>query len=739
MDARIEHRNRFQLMAELLLASLIFALSLCTSHPAYAVDEGVEQNGEPDISLPQQSGNDSIGADVSSELQAAVDQHPSLEEDKCTGWKMEGSSRYYLINGNRLAGMQTIDGSVYYFDPASDSALSYGWVFTDNKWFYADQSGALVSGWRYIGGQWYWFDSLEGCALVTGRRVIDGHPYLLGAYGLVSGWCLDGDVWYYGQNGEVLTGWLFTGNRWYWLDPANDGAMSKGVVSIGSVKYYLTESGAMAVGWAFDGANWYYADSSGSLACGWRFVNGAWYWLDSDGIMTTGILHVGDADYYLKPSGAMTVGWAFDGLNWYYAENSGTLASGWRSIGGSWYWLDGSNGHKMVTGFMPIDANQYHFADSGALSFGWFVSDSDWYYSEPVNASGIVKTGWLTINGAHYYLDPMAGGKMSIGRFAADGKDYYAKTSGALACREWVDVQDSAEAESYKVFAGSDCILTGALRAGKLFISNGDGDLVQARGFVTLGGCKFYIDPADGPFCSGWRKVDGSWYFFDEYGGYARFGWLYKDGSWFYLDPSTFVMKTGWISVDGSWYYLNSSGYMQTGWINLGGTWYWLDSSGVMATGWHVVDGSWQCFMSNGAWVSDYMDAKAQGYSSNTNWLILVDTSRCLTSIYTGSRGNWSLNRRYVCSTGKASTPTVLGEYQVYGKGYSFGHGYTCYYYTQFYGDYLFHSSPYYVNSNQVMDPTMGVPSSAGCVRLEIQNAKWIYDNIPYGTKVVTY
>lgn len=66
----------------------------------------------------------------------------------------------------------------------------------------------------------------------------------------------------------------------------------------------------------------------------------------------------------------------------------------------------------------------------------------------------------------------------------------------------------------------------------------------------------------------------------------------------------------------------------------------------------------------------------------------------------------------------------MIGEYQVYGKGYSFGHGYTCYYYTQFYGDYLFHSSPYYVNSNRVMDPTMGVPSSAGCVRLEIQNAK---------------
>lgn len=163
------------------------------------------------------------------------------------------------------------------------------------------------------------------------------------------------------------------------------------------------------------------------------------------------------------------------------------------------------------------------------------------------------------------------------------------------------------------------------------------------------------------------------------------------------------------------------------------------DFQGAMATGWQWIDGSWYCFKSNGVRISDSMNAKAQSYASRTNWLILVDTSRCVTNIYCGSQGNWDLNRRYVCSTGRAGTPTVIGEYEVFGKGYSFGHGYTCYYYTQFYGDYLFHSSPYYVNSNRIMDPTMGVPSSAGCVRLEIQNAKWIYDNIPYGTKVATY
>jgi lipoprotein-anchoring transpeptidase ErfK/SrfK len=30
----------------------------------------------------------------------------------------------------------------------------------------------------------------------------------------------------------------------------------------------------------------------------------------------------------------------------------------------------------------------------------------------------------------------------------------------------------------------------------------------------------------------------------------------------------------------------------------------------------------------------------------------------------------------------------------------------------------------------------LGVPASHGCIRLEIENAKWIYYNIPIGTPV---
>ena len=137
--------------------------------------------------------------------------------------------------------------------------------------------------------------------------------------------------------------------------------------------------------------------------------------------------------------------------------------------------------------------------------------------------------------------------------------------------------------------------------------------------------------------------------------------------------------------------------------------------------------------------VQQAMVWKAQSFYSSTSWLVLVDTTQNNVGVFHGSRGNWSLVNFWKCSSGAAGTPTVLGEYSVGNRGYSFGSGYTCYYWTQFYGSYLFHSVLYYENSSTIMDGRIGQNLSHGCVRLDISNAKWIYDNIPRGSKVVTY
>ena len=135
------------------------------------------------------------------------------------------------------------------------------------------------------------------------------------------------------------------------------------------------------------------------------------------------------------------------------------------------------------------------------------------------------------------------------------------------------------------------------------------------------------------------------------------------------------------------------------------------------------------------------MNAKVQSKSSSTKWLIAVDTTKCRLGVYTGSKGKWTLKYYWKCSPGKPSTQTPKGEFRIGGRGKSFsGKTYTCWYYTQFKGSYLFHSVLYEKGSmTKISVGTLGKQLSHGCVRLHIDNAKWINQNIPTGTKVYIY
>ena len=102
---------------------------------------------------------------------------------------------------------------------------------------------------------------------------------------------------------------------------------------------------------------------------------------------------------------------------------------------------------------------------------------------------------------------------------------------------------------------------------------------------------------------------------------------------------------------------------------------------------------------------------------------------------------NGRVVKTFTCSTGKKGDDTPTGTFTVAERGESFYNSSLsegAYYWTQFYGDYLFHSVPF--NGSREMEPEeaakLGTPASHGCVRLAVADAKWIYDNIPKGTKV---
>ncbi|MGN0733323.1 MAG: L,D-transpeptidase family protein [Emergencia sp.] len=195
-------------------------------------------------------------------------------------------------------------------------------------------------------------------------------------------------------------------------------------------------------------------------------------------------------------------------------------------------------------------------------------------------------------------------------------------------------------------------------------------------------------------------------------------------GNWsYYRTVTTRPISAGWNTIKGHKYYY-SQGYALKGTHYINGNPYYFDSTGKLR-------GS-----------SSTMWKKAKNAASSTSWLMVTDTKTNVTCIYYRSDGQWKLKKYYRCSTGAAATPTKKGNFYVCSKGYSFSdEDYTCWYWTGFYGsEYLYHSVPYVTDSMEYFrDSRLGMNISHGCIRLKIDHAKWIYDNIPYYTKVVTF
>lgn len=125
---------------------------------------------------------------------------------------------------------------------------------------------------------------------------------------------------------------------------------------------------------------------------------------------------------------------------------------------------------------------------------------------------------------------------------------------------------------------------------------------------------------------------------------------------------------------------------------------------------------------------------------SNTSYLVQVDLNNQKTNIYKGKRNAWTLMKSFSCSTGIDGEDTPRGTYTIKEKGkWFFSNNYKQggKYWVQFDGDYLFHSLPYNEDKSKVVDFTLGKPASHGCVRLGESDSKWLFDNVPRGSKVM--
>lgn len=260
-----------------------------------------------------------------------------------TGWLQVGSTWYYMEEDGLMAEDTWI--GEYYVDANGAWITHYRpaqWILTGGRWWYRDANGSYPANrWKLIEEKWYYFDAA----------------------------------------GYMVTGWLRQGNAWYYLD--GSGAMATGWLQLGGSWYYLDASGAMKTGWFFDGATWYYLNGSGVMATDWLQLGGSWYYLGTGGTMVVGQQVIGKQTYYFNDSGVMVTGWNKREDGWRYYTPSGAMAEGWVKVGTYWYccqkdtgimyeseWIDDkyyvqANG-AMAVGWFKLD-DQWYYSDASGL------------------------------------------------------------------------------------------------------------------------------------------------------------------------------------------------------------------------------------------------------------------------------------------------------------------------------------------------------------------------------------
>ena len=130
-------------------------------------------------------------------------------------------------------------------------------------------------------------------------------------------------------------------------------------------------------------------------------------------------------------------------------------------------------------------------------------------------------------------------------------------------------------------------------------------------------------------------------------------------------------------------------------------------------------------------------------------YYIKVNLEQNVVTIYSEDEdGDYTIPvRAMVCSTGKA-TPTSgtytipNGRWDRWTWGQMVGNVWAQYY-VRIKGSILFHSVPYTSKDKSTLEyweyDKLGTKASAGCIRLTVQDAKWIYDNCKAGSKVEFY
>lgn len=205
---------------------------------------------------------------------------------------------------------------------------------------------------------------------------------------------------------------------------------------------------------------------------------------------------------------------------------------------------------------------------------------------------------------------------------------------------------------------------------------------------------------------------------------------------WTSYTKDTRPVKTGWLKDGGKRYYVGKNGKFLRGAQTIDGKKYQFDSNGAAATGFFMQDG-WKRYFKNGELQNDI---SGLGVVKGPYYIKVYKPANYLIIFAKGDDGKYNIPVRSMlvsCGnptpTGDFYTPARYRWLQMVGGSWA----QWC---TQIQDSYLFHSVPNDWKNNYTMwvneYNNLGTTRSLGCIRLNCEDAKWIYDNCVLGTHV---
>lgn len=204
--------------------------------------------------------------------------------------------------------------------------------------------------------------------------------------------------------------------------------------------------------------------------------------------------------------------------------------------------------------------------------------------------------------------------------------------------------------------------------------------------------------------------------------------------------PTKRPIQRGWNkTVDGKKFYIQKNGKRAKGYKTIGGSNYYFNNRG------YAITKQWKYIKIHGKKYKLYfgkngkrkLDVTKQ-LKSNASFRIEVNLSKNMIMIYAkdGKQGYTIPVKAMICSVGMPGHRTITGNYNRLSRAGSWHvlrYNSVGQYCTRISGPYLFHSVVYTrygdkYSLHKAEYQKLGKSASHGCIRLQVEDAKWIYD-----------